>query len=208
MSNKPMTVKMTVDRSNLVQEYDDWFLRKPEKWTSQERNWFMLNVLRKYDAPQALLDVGCGNGHTLQAVQEVYPECLLYAMDISQAALALTNDKVKGVYTVQSFVDQSDLDMKFDWVLCMGVAEHFENLLPSLKRVRKLTGGYCYMEILNCLSYSPGEAGFRRMARGSRQWEWHLTRETWEQHLYSAGFEFVEELVGDNPAWEFVWVLK
>jgi len=197
-----------MNRKKLVKEYNDWFQRLPHKWTSHERNAFMLNVLRQYPDPQILIDVGCGNGHTLKAIQDAYPECRLYAMDISQKALALVNDKVQGVYTVNSFLDQTSLGLKFDWVLCMGVAEHFEQLQESLRRLKSLTGGYCYMEIPNCLSYSPGEETYRRLARGSRQWEWHLTREIWEQQLYSAGFEIVEELVGENPAWEFVWVLQ
>ena len=197
-----------MNRDKLIQEYDDWYKRKPHKWTSNERNRFMLDVLWEYPDPHCLLDVGCGNGHTLKAIQDVYPQTTLYAMDISQEALALTNNKVKGVYTVQSFIDQTTLGIRFDWVLCMGVAEHFENLLPSLERLKSLTGGYCYMEIPNCLSYSPGEETYRRLERGSRQWEWHLTRETWEELILAAGFEIVQELVGENPAWEFVWVLK
>ena len=197
-----------MNRKDLIAEYDDWYKRKPHKWTSAQRNNFVLDVLGRYPDPQILLDVGCGNGHTLKAVQNAYPQTTLYAMDISQEAIALTNDKVKGVYTVQSFVDQTSLGIRFDWVLCMGVAEHFENLLPSLERLKSLTGKYCYMEIPTCLSYSPGREKYRRLKKGSRQWEWHLTRETWEQHLYAAGFEIVEELVGNNPAWEFVWVLK
>jgi SAM-dependent methyltransferase len=197
-----------MNRKDLIAEYDDWFRRKPHKWTSDKRNHFMLNVLSEYPDPGMVLDVGCGNGHTLQALDTQYPDAILYAMDISQEALALTSDKVKGVYTVHSFIDQTSLGLRFDLVLCMGVAEHFENLIGSLERLKSLTGGYCYMEIPNCLSYSPGEETYRRLARGSRQWEWHLTRETWEQHLYAAGFEIVQELVGENPAWEFVWVLE
>ena len=168
----------------------------------------MLDILGRYPTPDTLIDVGCGNGHTLEAVQRCYPGTRLYAMDISHQALALIHDKVRGVNTVQSFVDQSSLDIQFTWVLCMGVAEHFEALIPSLERLKNLTGGYCYLEIPHCLSYSPGDETYRRLSCGSRQWEWHLTRETWEQHLYSAGFEIIETLQGLNPAYEFVWVLK
>ena len=197
-----------MDRKALIAEYDDWYKRKPKKWTSHARNLFMINKITQYPPPRNLLDVGCGNGHTLQAVQGVYPDCQLYGMDISREALALTRKKVEGIQTIHKFVDQADLKMKFEWVLCMGVAEHFEDLMPSLKRLKALTGSYCYMEIPHCLNYSPGEETYRRLSSGSRQWEWHLTRDTWEQHLYAAGFEIVEAITGENRAWKFVWVLK
>lgn len=197
-----------MNRNDLIKEYDDWYRRKPHKWTSHKRNQFMLKVMRKYQAPTSVLDVGCGNGHTLAAIQGEYPDAQLYAMDISQEALALTNDKVSGAYLINEFLDQTEFDTAFDWVICMGVAEHFENLEPSLARLKELTGGFCYLEIPHCLSYSPGSETFRRLSCGSRQWEWHLTRETWEQLILAAGFEFVEVRTGNNPAWEFVYVLK
>jgi malonyl-CoA O-methyltransferase len=197
-----------MDRKLLEREYDDWYRRKPRKWTSHERNCFMIEHITQYPPPKILLDVGCGNGHTLEAVQGVYPDCQLYGMDISRRALRLTQEKVKDVHTVHAFVDTTSLDIKFDWVLCMGVAEHFEDLMPSLERLKSLTGGHCYMEIPHCLNYSPGPEEYRRLSCGSKQWEWHLTRDTWEQHLYAAGFEIVEAITGENRAWEFVWVLK
>lgn len=197
-----------MNRNELIAEYDNWYKRVPSKWTAPGRNDFMLQVLKRYPDPQSLIDIGCGNGHTLEVVQRRYPKCKLYGMDISQEALKLTQGKVKGAITEQAFVDQSTLELQFDWVLCMGVAEHFENMLPSLKKLKTITGKFCYMEIPNCLSYSPGDAVFRRLSIGSRQWEWHLTREMWEHNLYSAGFEIVEEIVGTGGVGEFVWVLK
>ena len=62
-----------MNRDKLIQEYDDWFRTKPHKWTSRERNGFMLDVLDRYPEPEMILDVGCGNGHTLKAIQDVYP---------------------------------------------------------------------------------------------------------------------------------------
>lgn len=192
----------------LIQEYDRWFRERPDIWVSPERNRFMLDAISQYPDPKMVLDIGCGNGHTLKAVQEHYPNCILYAMDISQEALALVEDKVDSVYAIHDFIDKTSLGLRFDWVLCMGVAEHFQRLGPSLRRMKSLTGGYCYLEIPNCLSYSPGEPGFRRLSCGSRQWEWHLLRQTWEEKLVRSGFEIVEALVGKDPTWEFVWVLK
>lgn len=36
-----------MNRDKLIQEYDDWYKRKPHKWTSQERNRFMLDLRRR-----------------------------------------------------------------------------------------------------------------------------------------------------------------
>lgn len=192
----------------LIAEYDRWFRERPDIWVSPARNQFMLNVIDQYPDPKMVLDIGCGNGHTLKAVQSYYPNCSLFAMDISEEALALVKDKVDSVYAIHDFIDKTSLSLRFDWVLCMGVAEHFQRLMPSLQRMKTLTGGYCYLEVPNCLKYSPGKHGFRRLDWGSHQWEWHLPREGWEEKLEEAGFEIVQSLVGEEPTWEFVWVLK
>jgi hypothetical protein len=74
--------------------------------------------------------------------------------------------------------------------------------------MKKLTGGICYLEIPHNLLYSEGEKGFRRLTTRSKQVEWHLERDDWEDIIRQSGFTIEQRLKGLNEAWEFVWTLR
>jgi len=46
------------------------------------------------------------------------------------------------------------------------------------------------------------------LERGSRQMEWHLSKQSWEKKILEAGFEIVDQFKGVKSWWQFIWILK
>jgi SAM-dependent methyltransferase len=195
-----------VERAQLVEEYDAYYTANPGKWAAVARVKFAWKATRHL-APTSILDVGCGNGHALEYFKGRYPEADLFGIDLSPVACDLAY-KRSGAHIENVFIEDYRPGRKFDLVLCLGTAEHFTDPLAGLQAIRELVGGRFYLEIPNCLSYSPGEDGYRRLAFGSRQMEWHWPRSRWEKAIKEAGFAIEESLVGLSPSWEFVWILR
>lgn len=193
-------------RDQIASDYDQYFTKNPDKWGGPARDEFMLAKLAKYDEPARIIDVGCGNGHSLAALAKAFPMSELYALDPSLVALNLTQGRVPDVNLIQGLIE--DVEGTFDLVVCLGTAEHFSDLDAGLKDLRRITRDLCYLEIPHNLLYSPGKHEYRQLETRSRQYEWHLERDEWEQKLADAGFEIVERLTGKNEAWEFIWVLR
>jgi trans-aconitate methyltransferase len=200
-------------RDMLRQEYDRYYRKNPLKWFLEERDAFTYATLADFlgKAPASLIDVGCGNGHMIPYLHQYWPDTQYTGLDLSAEAIALAKKKAPYATFVQGFLDQVRLG-RFEMVLLMGVAEHFEDLQKNLVLVRKLIApnGYAYIEVPNCIAYAGSEPveGFRRCAVGSKQWEWHLFRPTWEKHLVKAGFEIVQALTGPNGSPGFIWFVK
>jgi SAM-dependent methyltransferase len=194
------------DRKALADEYDQHYLTNPRKWSGEARDLFAVDIIKKYN-PKTILDVGCGNGHTLSVLGKNLKDVELYGIDVSPVACKLATEN-SGAQVDCEFLSDYKPDIKFDLVICLGVAEHFKSPLAGLKKIKKLTKGICYLELPHNLLYSKGEEGFRRLTTRSQQLEWHLPRDAWEVIIKEAGFEIVESIVGPNEAWEFIWVLK
>jgi SAM-dependent methyltransferase len=193
-------------RKAVIKEYDRHYRVNPKKWGGQARDDFAVAALREWDI-KTILDVGCGNGHTLAKLKEAFPLAYLWGLDPSPVACDLAH-KNSGAQTVTGFLEEYNPGMKFDLVINLGTLEHLENPLVGLIKMRELTGTVCYLEIPHNLLYSPGEHGYRRLTTRSRQIEWHLERGEWEVLIQQAGFTIEKSLTGLNEAWEFCWMLK
>ena len=201
------------DDAQLADEYDQRYRDNPEKWAdTPERNEAAYRFLMKHlgHAPESVIDVGCGNGHTLAFLQEKWPEADLWGIDLSEEGLKLAQEKVPDALLVCRSLDTFVPLRQFEVVICLGTAEHFLDLLGSLRALKQLIepGGYGYIEVPHNLVYSPGEQGFRRLERGSRQLEWHLERATWERLLAEAGLEIRGAYIGNREMWRFLWVVQ
>ena len=190
-----------------MKEYEAFYRQNPERWTADD-DAICRTVSRYKPAPERMLDVGCGNGHTLAKMRDVFPKAWLYGVDLSQEALHMASDKVPSGVFKQGFVEQYNPGVFFDVITVVGVAEHFIDLYEGLMRVAGLLtkDGICYLELPNNLAYSPGAHIYRRLECGSGQMEWHLGREEWEQLIGKAGFEILEARSGNSLVNEFVWV--
>jgi len=197
----------------LVAEYDAHFLRKPAKWTELvTRNEAAHRYLSQHlgHVPESVLDVGCGNGHTLAYVAERWPEAALFGLDISPEGLKLAREKVPEATFFEGFLEDWEPPRTFEAVICLVTMEHFRDLPVCLARFKNLIAqdGFGYIEVPHNLSYSPGPEEFRRLSGGSRQWEWHLRREGWEALIIEAGLEIVGAYQGERDVCEFLWVVR
>lgn len=169
-------------------------------------------VLSHYtEVPETILDVGCGNGHTIEYLNKLWPDTLYYGVDLSDVAIDLAREKVPGANFISGSYEDADIPY-CDVVILMGVAEHFENLLDSLSDMKNY-GDLIYIESPNCLGYSnDNEEGFRTTTKldGATifQREWHLSRSTWEGTIKHAGLDIIQTWTGPTPETEFIWLLK
>jgi trans-aconitate methyltransferase len=201
-------------RHAIIAEYDEFYKAKPEKWTSDSRDEFTYRALLDFlgEPPKTLIDVGCGNGHTVAFLQKRWPETKFTGLDLSAEAIRLARLKAPGAMFVRGFLDETYGLHQFEVVLLLGVAEHFEDISGGLARVRGLIapGGVAYIEVPNCIAHPKSKPieGFRRLNHGSRQMEWHLYRPTWEKHIKNAFLEIVRSLDGSHDPPEFIWIVR
>lgn len=205
-----MVVRMTPE------EYDLIYLERPERWTDAKRDEFAFKCLSDalHEEPYKLLDLGCGNGHTLAFFADRWKKTKYHGIDLSKIAIKLAKAKVPQAELYAARLDDFDPYNyyehfgPFNCILIMGVAEHFADIVKELKIVRdNLTKNGCvYLEVPNVLRLSgrPDEGWYE----SSHQYEWHLRRETWEKHILDAGFYMDERIVGPSVFCEFVWILK
>jgi len=197
------------DRRAVQQEYNEFFKLKPNHWNNPDRSIFMTLTLNKYITnPTNLIDVGCGNGVTLETYSRYNPSVQLYGIDPSDEGIRLAKLRVpNGMFTTK---EEFDDIKKFDIVTCLGVAEHVEELKDFLLYLKGMVkdDGYCYFEVPHNLVYSKGPETYRRLTVGSKQIEWHYQRSKWEELLLEAGFKIIAPYDGLNVTWEFIWVLR
>jgi len=194
------------------EEYDKFYTDNPNKWAGDPRNEFAFKALMRHvGAPvKNFIDVGCGNGHTVEYFSKRWEDAKPWGLDLSQVGIDLAKKRVPtGTFLCVPLESLKPI-MKFDVVLALGVLEHFEDHSATLSVLRKLTGNLLYVEVPNCIGYrkSVKKEGFRRIRQGNRQLEWHLFRPSWEKLFTKYGFEIVESFVGPSQSTEFIWVLK
>lgn len=196
-------------RREVQKEYDALYKANPNKWSNTDRSNFMIDALRNIiPDPKTVVDVGCGIGVALENYNKYNPNAKLYGIDPSNEAIRLSKERVpNGSFTTK---DEFEDIKKFDLVICLGVAEHVEELVPFLTSLKEKVneGGICYIEVPHNLLYSKGFENYRRLETRSYQMEWHLSRKIWENLLIRSGFKIIERLNGLNATWEFIWILK
>lgn len=202
-------VETSKELDGRVDFYNKIYSDRPDKWDLTYRDKFAFYVLSRHiEEPESLLDIGCGNGHTIEFFSKRWPNTTYYGVDLSDKAIEIAKGRAPDAFfTCDTFEDLVSYPPK-DVVVLMGVAEHFEDLVPSLRRLKEF-GKLIYIESPNCLGYSENkEEGFRATNTEIGQPEWHLRRSTWEQKIGFAGLEVVESYPGPDISTEFVWMLK
>lgn len=189
--------------------YDAIYSAQPGKWKSDMRDEFAYNQLREVliAPPDTLLDIGCGNGHTLEYFSKRWERTRYYGIDLSSVAIGLAQEKVPGARLQAVSLMDYKPERRFEIVLALGVAEHFEDLVGGLKKVRSLVADYgmFYMEVPNNIGYSHDKTeSFRPQGK---QTEWFLQRSTWEEKIKESGLRVVRAIKGTHKYMEFIWIL-
>ena len=202
-------------KKNIIEEYNNYFRKKPTKWASEDRNKFTFARLAElFDkTPRTVLDIGCGNGHTIEFLSKKWINTKFYGLDLSDVAIDIAKRKnIQNALFKSCFLQDIEYDIDFDLVIMLGVLEHFEDIKNALQHVIRLCSldTIIYIEVPNCIAYPQSEhhEGFRRLTVGSKQIEWHLERSTWENHFHDAGFEIIQSIKGPNIQSEFIWALR
>ena len=198
-------------KENIKDEYNKLYKKWPNKWGNNERSVFAANIIKEL-APltKTIIDIGCGIGIALETMRAYFPDADLYGLDPSEEAIELAKARVPDGTFYAEFLEDLKSKKKYDVVICLGVAEHVEDLPEFLKSLKTLLkkDGILYFEVPHNLIYSRGPKTYRRLTVGSRQIEWHLELKDWEKKLIEAEFEIVKRYRGYKSSWEFIWVLK
>lgn len=111
--------------------------------------WIALDMLKKLN-PNRILDVGCGEGYTLEKLRRNrigdYLEGIEYlqeAIDLGKALRPEIKIKKGSIYELP-YKDNS-----FDMVLCTEVLEHLEDPRKGLKEILRVTSKYCLISVPN-----------------------------------------------------------
>jgi SAM-dependent methyltransferase len=122
----------------------DRYLRSHPSWFIHEAPWKADQVMRMIERnrldPRSVIDVGCGAGGVLAAMQpRLHPGCLLQGYDIAPAPIAMAkageNDYLH--YTVADATSMSDL--RADLMLVLDVIDHLEDPFSFLRAIKPMS---------------------------------------------------------------------
>lgn len=97
--------------------------------------------------PQRVLDIGCGGGATGRLLQERFPECALYGVEMNAAAADFAGQSYHHV--ARGSIEAADFDTtgipfaEIDTVLLLDVLEHLYNPWAVLEKLRALLPNDC-----------------------------------------------------------------
>jgi len=90
-------------------------------------------------APNAIFDLGCGNGLQAEMLKKTMPEVIVRGCDISSAAIEKASNRMDLCYICN--IDNSDLPENseiYDLVLCVAVLEHLYDVSHALKEIHQI----------------------------------------------------------------------
>ena len=96
-------------------------------------------------AIKSVVDVGCGNGANLAAIQRAFNIDDVVGLDISPGALDVAARRVRGEFHVADLEQAPALPRTFDMVLTSQVIEHLQNDDGFLRKLRAMCGQYVFV---------------------------------------------------------------
>jgi 2-polyprenyl-3-methyl-5-hydroxy-6-metoxy-1,4-benzoquinol methylase len=128
---------------------------------------------------RSVVDVGCGNGVTLQRLLAEVDIPEVYGADLSPEAVAQATRAIPWGHFRTLEIVREPWGQTFDLVLCCDVLEHIEDDLAALRHMRAMTGRYLLVTtIQGTMRASEREVGHVR----------NYTRAGLEARLREAGF--------------------
>lgn len=86
--------------------------------------------------PTDVLDVGCGSGHLLVEVKNIFPAARLQGVDFSPESIRVARRLNPALeFNVMSIFDVEQLHRQFDLILCTEVIEHLEEADRAVEKL-------------------------------------------------------------------------
>jgi len=117
---------MTENGASLIDTYDRDFYHRQSGESATAARLILPHVVQAVGAPGTVLDIGCGVGPWLRAIQDQLPDAEITGIDhpgVPRDLLMIAEDEFVGMDLRKAF----DLGSRFDLVLSMEVAEHIES---------------------------------------------------------------------------------
>lgn len=112
-------------------------------------------IKEEQDAEFTVLEVGCDLGATLYEIQDAFPECLTYGIDINEAAVEIARHITRAEY---GNIDELAVPFqeKFDYIIFGDVLEHLRHPEEVVMMCRELLkdGGRIIASIPNVMHIS------------------------------------------------------
>ena len=175
---------------DLAADYDA--LTAGDHWSVNDRAAELLAPLAL--APDRVLDLGAGTGHTALVLQDLYPTADLTLVEPAQAMLALAGDKVPGARLVHD--DAAGFLARTDETWDLVVALGFLELVPDMFEVLRLAaaglapGGHLAVSHEPLLEGTTVQARPVSRVRGRLEVHRHGSADV-ERHASSYGLERV-----------------
>lgn len=123
---------------NPVQRFLIWYFHR---W---------VNELLRAGGAATFLDVGCGEGFTVQRYLSAHSQYPVHGVDHDFPALVHARRTNPGAVFLQGDVGCLPFAAgSFDAVVCLEVLEHLPNPLPALLELRRVTSKYCLLSAPN-----------------------------------------------------------
>jgi SAM-dependent methyltransferase len=94
---------------------------------------------------ESVVDVGCGNGANLAALQQQLGLRNVVGLDVSDAAIRAAKARVKGQLLVRDVIAEGGIEGRYDLVLSSQVIEHIEDDETFVQRLYDMCGRYCFL---------------------------------------------------------------
>lgn len=113
---------------------------------------FQKKLMELFKTTKALnvLDVGCGEGLTIQFLHKYYPQVDYQGIDLSQRAISIAKEhNLFAKFSVGSITDLPYPDSSFDLIICSEVLEHLENPDKALTELTRVSKKYLILTVPN-----------------------------------------------------------
>lgn len=114
-----------------VEEVNYWF---------RNRNYLILYALRRYfPNVNNFMEVGCGTGFVLSAIEKTYPSLSLFGSEIYSIGLSYAANRLKNAKLFQMDACQIPFENEFDVIGAFDVLEHIEDDELALSQMYQAT---------------------------------------------------------------------
>lgn len=95
-------------------------------------------ILKSIDAPLTILECGANIGRNIKALDQIFPQAEITAIEISKDAADILSRKFENLKVINASIMESELDANyFDLTFTMGVLIHVhpKNLLKNMEKI-------------------------------------------------------------------------